>query len=317
MMVENIGSPTPRSLEQIAAGAMAHLQSMHSVWLVPVFLAAAVPVLWWRRGVLAVTGVLLGAMVGARRRLRLPGPLRSRGCRSPSSWRSSPLGLGAVAPVGRWHLPGGRSRSSLRWSWCGTRPPASAPNCSRPFWRSRLVLLRDRPDSPRSAAQLGRGARRDHNDQLRRLRDRPGGARGSPSRERIELSARFWSPAPTNVLPGWRGGRLARGSRPRTPEKTPSLLASAGGRRVGRTLDDMRAVVGLLRGGDVSLAPAPSVAHLDALVARHSRVAVRHLQVSGDPRTLPARRRAVGVPDRRAPGGRPRRPAGRTGSTCR
>ena len=30
------------------------------------------------------------------------------------------------------------------------------------------------------------------------------------------------------------------------------------------TLDGMREIVGLLRGGDVALAPAPTVAHLDA-----------------------------------------------------
>src|SRR5205085_4563919 len=36
------------------------------------------------------------------------------------------------------------------------------------------------------------------------------------------------------------------------------------------TLDSMREIVGLLRGGDVALAPAPTVAHLDALLARHA-----------------------------------------------
>ena len=49
------------------------------------------------------------------------------------------------------------------------------------------------------------------------------------------------------------------------------------------TLDGMREIVGLLRGGDVALAPAPSVAHLDALLARHLRAESR-LSVTGDPR---------------------------------
>jgi glucose-6-phosphate-specific signal transduction histidine kinase len=54
------------------------------------------------------------------------------------------------------------------------------------------------------------------------------------------------------------------------------------------TLDGMRELVGLLRGGDVALAPAPSVAHLDALLARQIRWDPR-LTVAGDPRSLPAR----------------------------
>ena len=53
------------------------------------------------------------------------------------------------------------------------------------------------------------------------------------------------------------------------------------------TLDGMREIVGLLRGGDVALAPAPTVAHLDALLARHTRSDSR-LTVAGDPRSLPA-----------------------------
>ena len=53
------------------------------------------------------------------------------------------------------------------------------------------------------------------------------------------------------------------------------------------TLDDMREIVGLLRGGDVALAPAPTVAHLDALLARHTRADAR-LSCRGDPRSLPA-----------------------------
>jgi hypothetical protein len=46
----------------------------------------------------------------------------------------------------------------------------------------------------------------------------------------------------------------------------------------------MRDVVGRLRGAEVALSPAPSVAHLDALLARHGA----RLAVTGDPRALPA-----------------------------
>ena len=54
-----------------------------------------------------------------------------------------------------------------------------------------------------------------------------------------------------------------------------------------QTLSEMRDIVGVLRGGEPSLAPAPSVAHLDALLARNGRSDTR-LVVSGSPRALPA-----------------------------
>src|ERR1700761_1585197 len=43
--------------QAIAGGSMVHAMSSHSWWMVPVFAAAAVPVLWWRRSILAVTGI--------------------------------------------------------------------------------------------------------------------------------------------------------------------------------------------------------------------------------------------------------------------
>ena len=54
-----------------------------------------------------------------------------------------------------------------------------------------------------------------------------------------------------------------------------------------QTLSEMRDIVGVLRGGEPHLAPAPSVAHLDALLARNGRSDTR-LVVSGSPRALPA-----------------------------
>lgn len=51
-----------------------------------------------------------------------------------------------------------------------------------------------------------------------------------------------------------------------------------------RTLESMREVVGRLRGDELALSPGPSVANLDALLARHGAL----LDVSGDPRALPA-----------------------------
>ncbi len=49
----------------------------------------------------------------------------------------------------------------------------------------------------------------------------------------------------------------------------------------------MREIVGLLRSGDVALAPAPTVAHLDTLLARR-QAADSRLAVTGNSRSLPA-----------------------------
>src|SRR6201992_2194972 len=49
----------------------------------------------------------------------------------------------------------------------------------------------------------------------------------------------------------------------------------------------MREIIGLLRGGDAALAPAPTVAHLEALLAQHQSEHAR-LTVTGNPRSLPA-----------------------------
>ncbi len=69
------------------------------------------------------------------------------------------------------------------------------------------------------------------------------------------------------------------------PDAARALFAEieADGRR---TLDDMRDVVGRLRGEDAALAPAPVLAHLDALLARRAGAGTR-LVVTGDPAGLP------------------------------
>ena len=63
LMVRNVDSPTPRSATPSPTGSMAHPMSSHSLWMIPVFAGATVPVLWWRRSVIAVTAVAIGVMV--------------------------------------------------------------------------------------------------------------------------------------------------------------------------------------------------------------------------------------------------------------
>jgi signal transduction histidine kinase len=57
LMVANIAMPDDEVRAAIAEGSMAHPMDSHSVWMLPVFLGATVPLLWWRRNILAVATV--------------------------------------------------------------------------------------------------------------------------------------------------------------------------------------------------------------------------------------------------------------------
>src|SRR3954469_12912998 len=63
LMVENVVETDADWVGDIARGDAFHAMSTHSAWMIPVFAAATIPVLGWRRSVLAVTGVALAAMV--------------------------------------------------------------------------------------------------------------------------------------------------------------------------------------------------------------------------------------------------------------
>src|SRR4051794_28291136 len=63
LMLENIVVSDAEVARDIAEDTMAHAMSSHSWWMLPVFAAATIPVLWWRRSVLAVTGITLAVMV--------------------------------------------------------------------------------------------------------------------------------------------------------------------------------------------------------------------------------------------------------------
>jgi signal transduction histidine kinase len=126
------------------------------------------------------------------------------------------------------------------------------------------------------------GELRQRNDDLRVLRDER--AALEVSDDRAQLSARL------EVLLDQRLSLLAAAAdeaRSATdPAAMRAMLVSLE-EDSRQTLGDMREIVGQLRGGEVALAPAPSVAHLDALLARHVHGGSR-LQVNGDPRLLPA-----------------------------
>jgi signal transduction histidine kinase len=133
-------------------------------------------------------------------------------------------------------------------------------------------------------------ARREHlagelqqrNEEVRRLRDERVALQVRD--DKVELSARL------ETLLDRRLGQLAAaaedGAGGQDPQATRALLASLEDDS-RQTLVEMRELVGQLRGGEVALAPVPSVAHLEVLLARHLRDGAS-LRVSGDPRLLPA-----------------------------
>ncbi len=245
----------------------------HSWLMLPAFLAAPLPVLWWRRGLVVV--VLVAAAAMAVHVVAFGSVVR--------------CGAGLPLMFVLAYLSGlvdGRRRRVIALAGSGVL--------------GALVLVRDsaagigllpvalllsaglfgigRVVAHRSAMALDLRRR---NEDLRRLRDER--AALEVSDDRLQLSVRLQS------LLDQRLSQLADaaedGATAGDAATTKAVLATLE-QDSRRTLDDMREIVGLLRGGEVALAPVPSVAHLDALLARHLRSGSR-LTVSGDPRMLP------------------------------
>jgi len=63
LMVEDVLFEDAHAASAIADGTMVHEMTSHSWAMVPVFALATLPVLWWRRGVMAVSGIALVVMV--------------------------------------------------------------------------------------------------------------------------------------------------------------------------------------------------------------------------------------------------------------
>src|SRR5262249_6750807 len=118
-------------------------------------------------------------------------------------------------------------------------------------------------------------------EELRRLRDERAALKVADDRARLSQQLDGLLQERLDQLT--TAAQAADGLAPAPANALPESIES-GSRQ---TLDDMREIVGLLRGGDVTLAPAPTVAHLDALLARHP-TARSHLTVTGNPRSLPA-----------------------------
>jgi signal transduction histidine kinase len=257
-----------------STGAAARIDS-HSWLQLPVFVAAMLPVLWWRRSLIAALLASCGLMLV---HVLAFGHLIRCGAGLPLVFLLAFLCAVAYAqPQERLAtLVLSVVLAGVVLIWDTAAGPSILPVVAviqaGLYGIGRVVAQR-----ARMAVEL-----RQRNEDLRALRDER--AALEVTDDRAQLSARL------ETLLDQRLGQLEalaeEGKATADPAAVQALLVSLedDGRQ---TLGDMREIVGQLRGGDVALAPAPSVAHLDALLARHVHGGSR-LQVSGDPRVLPA-----------------------------
>ncbi len=252
---------------------MVHELSSHSWWMVPVFALATVPVLWWRRDIIAVTGIALVVMVVHD---LLFGWVTRCGAGLPLAFVLAYLGAVGLQRRRAWIALG------LTTALAAAALVVDATTGFEPMVLALPIVL--------IVFGIGRAVRhrtamsaelRARTVELRQLRD-----------ERVALEVAGDRVRLSQQLDGLLKERLGQLT---TAADSGQDLDAAGARTLFEsiesdsraTLDGMREIVGLLRGGDVALAPAPSVAHLDALLARHLQADSR-LTVTGDPRSLPA-----------------------------
>lgn len=273
LMLGNITESDAGAARDVAAGEMAHTVDSHSWWMLPAFAAATVPVLWWRRSALAVTVVALAAMVAhdllfgwvTRCGAGLPlafvlAFLGALGCRRTQAWVCcflSALVVGAVLAV-----------------------DASAGPAALVLALPVVLIVFGVGRAARHRAVLNRQLKA-RDAELRQLRDDR--SRLMVADERARLSRQLDGLLQERLDELTRAAESADGLSPAETRELFETIESDS----RQTMDDMREIVGLLRGGEVALAPAPTVAHLDALLARH-RSPLSRLTVSGDPRSLPA-----------------------------
>ncbi|HEX4255765.1 MAG TPA: hypothetical protein VH089_11785, partial [Streptosporangiaceae bacterium] len=257
----------------IADGSMVHTVSSHSLWMIPVFAAAIVPVLWWRRSVLAVAAVALAVMT-----LHdvLFGWVTRCGAGLPLAFVLAFLAALAYDRVKAWVAVG---LSALLGFAVVVVDATTGPTVIAIVVPVILVVFGVGWAARHRAVVRQQLKVRDA--ELRQLRDERASLVIGDDRARL-----------SQQLDGLLQERLAQlttaaesaGGLP--PEQARALLESIE-TDSRRTLDDMREIIGLLRGGDAALAPAPTVAHLEALLAQHES-AHAQLTVTGDPRSLPA-----------------------------
>jgi hypothetical protein len=273
LMVEDVMFSDAHVASAIADGSMVHRMTSHSWVMVPVFAVAPVAVLWWRRSVIAVTGIAFMVLVLHD---ALFGWVTRCGAGLPLAFVLAYLGAIAVERKEAWIVLG------LTTLLTAAVLVVDATTGFEPFLLAFPIVLIvfgiGRAVRHRTALSTELKAR---TVQLQQLRD-----------ERVALEVAGDRARLSQQLDGLLQERLgqlataAESGKDLDPGSGKALFESIESDSRA-TLDGMREIVGLLRGGDVALAPAPTVAHLDALLAQHPRAHSR-LTVSGDARSLPA-----------------------------
>jgi hypothetical protein len=273
LMVEDVLFEDAHAASAIADGTMVHEMTSHSWTMVPVFALATLPVLWWRRSVMAVTGIALVVMVLHD---LLFGWVTRCGAGLPLAFVLAYLGAVALERKQSWIVLGLATLLTAAVlvvdSTTGFEPFVLAlPIVLIVFGIGRAVRHRTAMSTELKARTV----------QLQQLRDERVAL--EVAGDRVRLSRQL------DELLQERLGQLttaAESGENLDPGDARALFESIESDSRA-TLDGMREIVGLLRGGDVALAPAPTVAHLDALLARHTEADSR-LTVTGDPRSLSA-----------------------------
>ena len=273
LMISNVGYPDADAASAIAEGTMVHELTSHSWAMVPVFAVATVPVLWWRRSVVTVAGIALAVLVVHD---LLFGWVTRCGAGLPLAFVLAYLGAVALERKQAWITMGLASLLTVAVlavdSTTGFEPIVLAfPIVLILFGIGRAVRQRTTMSTKLRAQTV----------QLKQLRDERVALEVAGDRARLSKEL--------DELLQERLGQLttaADSGQTLEPDEARALFVSIESDSRA-TLDGMREIVGLLRGGDVALAPAPTVAHLDALLARHARADSR-LTVTGDPRSLSA-----------------------------
>jgi signal transduction histidine kinase len=259
--------------QAIAGGSMVHTMSSHSVWMIPVFAAAAVPVLWWRRSVLLVTGI--AAVIMALHDV-LFGWVTRCGFGLPLALVLTFLGALTYGRAKAWLAAG---LSALLAFAVVAVDATTGPGVIGLVLPVILVVFGiGRAARHRALLKTELSAR---DAELRRLRDERAAIAVTDGRAQLsrQLDGLLAERLAQLTTVAESGGGLG-------PDQAKALLEEieTGSRD---TLDDMREIVGLLRGGDAELAPTPTVAHLQALLTRREPAHAR-LTVTGNPRSLPA-----------------------------
>jgi signal transduction histidine kinase len=273
LMVFDVRESDAGVARDIADGSMVHTVSSHSPWMIPVFAAATISVLWWRRSVLVVTGVAIVVMV-----LHdvLFGWVTRCGAGLPLALVLAFLGALTYQRTKAWLAAGLSAVLAFAVVVVDATTGPDVIGLVLPV----LLIVFGIGWAVRRRAVLNRELRA-RDAELRRLRDERAALVITDDRARL-----------SQQLDGLLQERLAQlttaaeSAGGMAPEQARVLLESIE-TDSRRTLDDMREIVGLLRGGDAALAPTPSVAHLDALLAQHQPGAAQ-LTVTGNPRALPA-----------------------------